>query len=43
MAKIYFNLIINGRKTIDDVPARLRDAVQALLDEYYKEHPEPDT
>lgn len=35
MAKIYFNLIINGRKTIDDVPLKLREAVQQLLDEYY--------
>ena len=35
MAKIYFNLIINGRKTINDVPLKLREAVQQLLDEYY--------
>lgn len=35
MAKIYFNLIINGRKTIDDVPAKLRAEVEALLEEYY--------
>ena len=28
MAKIYFNLIIHGRKTIDDVPAMLREQVQ---------------
>ena len=39
MARIYFNLIINGRKTIDDVPAKLREEVQELLDEYYGEHP----
>lgn len=39
MAKIYFNLIIHGRKTIDDVPAMLREQVQELLDEYYREHP----
>lgn len=32
MAKIYASLIKKGLKTIDDVPARLRDAVQALLD-----------
>lgn len=32
MARIYANLIKNGIKTIDDVPAKLRDAVQALLD-----------
>lgn len=40
MAKVYFNLIINGRKTIDDVPAKLRDQVQAMLDEYYAEYGE---
>ncbi len=32
MAKIYYNLIINGRKTINDVPLNLRDEVQAMLD-----------
>ena len=32
MAKIYYNLIKKGLKTIDDVPAKLKDAVQALLD-----------
>lgn len=32
MAKIYYNLIKNGLKTIDDVPAKLRDEVQKLLD-----------
>lgn len=31
MAKIYANLIKQGLKTIDDVPAKLRDAVEALL------------
>ena len=31
MAKIYATLIRTGRKTPDDVPARLRDAVAALL------------
>lgn len=31
MAKIYVTLIKKGLKTIDDVPAGLRDAVQALL------------
>lgn len=36
MAKIYFNLIINGRKTLDDVPKNLRLQVEMLLDEYYK-------
>lgn len=33
MAKIYANLIKKGLKTIDDVPAKLKKAVQALLDE----------
>lgn len=31
MAKIYANLIKQGLKTIDDVPANLRAAVEALL------------
>lgn len=31
MAKIYAALIKKGLKTIDDVPATLREAVQALL------------
>lgn len=31
MAKIYANLIKQGLKTIDDVPTKLRDAVEALL------------
>ena len=32
MAKIYYELIKKGLKTIDDVPAKIRDEVQALLD-----------
>jgi len=32
MAKIYYDLIKADLKTIDDVPARWREAVQALLD-----------
>ena len=31
MIKIYATLIKKGLKTIEDVPAGLRDAVQALL------------
>lgn len=31
MAKIYYSLIIKGLKTIEDVPARYREAVQELL------------
>lgn len=33
MAKIYAALIRKGLKTPDDVPARLRDTVAALLQE----------
>ena len=32
MAKIYYNRIKAGIMTIDDVPARWREAVQELLD-----------
>lgn len=32
MAKVYADLIGKGKKTIDDVPAKLRDEVQAILD-----------
>ena len=32
MAKLYYNLIKKGLKTIEDVPMAWRDAVQALLD-----------
>lgn len=31
MAKIYANLIKKGLKTLEDVPADLRPAVEALL------------
>ena len=31
MAKIYANLIKKGLKTLDDVPAHLREQVEALL------------
>ena len=33
MAKIYANLIKKGLKTIDDVPATLREAVEKILGE----------
>lgn len=33
MAKIYYNQIKDGRMTIEQVPARWRAAVQALLDQ----------
>jgi hypothetical protein len=32
MAKIYAELIKKGLKTIDDVPVKLKAAVQAILD-----------
>jgi len=32
MAKVYANLIKKGIKTIDDVPAKLKEAVMALID-----------
>lgn len=32
MAKIYVNLIKKGVKTIDDVPERIRDEVEAILE-----------
>lgn len=32
MAKVYADLIRKGVKTIDDVPAKLKKAVQAILD-----------
>lgn len=33
MAKIYYSLIKKGLKTIEDVPEKIREEVQALLDE----------
>lgn len=33
MAKVYADLIRKGIKTIDDVPDKLKEAVQALLEE----------
>ena len=33
MAKVYASLIMKGLKTIDDVPARLKAQVQAILEE----------
>lgn len=32
MAKVYYNLIKKGLKTIEDVPAKWREEVQELLD-----------
>jgi len=33
MAKIYADLIMKGKKTMDDVPSVLKEAVQKILDE----------
>lgn len=33
MAKIYYDLIIHGIKTIEDVPELWRDEVRRMLDE----------
>ena len=32
MVKVYYELIIKGLKTIDDVPEKLKEEVQVLLD-----------
>ena len=36
MAKIYYSLIKKGLKTIEDVPEKLKEAVQALIDQENK-------
>lgn len=36
MAKIYYNLIKKGIKTIEDVPEKIRADVEALLNEENK-------
>lgn len=33
MATVYYNLIKNGKRTIEQVPIKLRDEVEALLNE----------
>lgn len=33
MAEVYANLIIKGKKTIDEVPEKIRDEVKAILTE----------
>lgn len=33
MAKLYYDLIKKGLKTLEDVPVRWRSAVEKLLDE----------
>lgn len=32
MAKIYYNLIMAGKKTLDDVPMKWRDEVREMLE-----------
>lgn len=32
MAQIYYNLIIKGLRTVEQVPLQWRDAVQTMLD-----------
>lgn len=34
MAKIYYNLIINGRKTLEDVPPNLKFQVETMLEKH---------
>ncbi len=36
MAIIYYNLIKSGKRTIEQVPLKLRDEVEALLNENVK-------
>jgi len=38
MAKVYADLIRKGLKTIDEVPEKIRAEVQAILDDYNREH-----
>lgn len=33
MARVFAALIMNGRKTLDDVPSKLRAEVEAILKE----------
>lgn len=33
MAKIYYNLVKRGLKTIDEVPEKIREEVRKLLEE----------
>lgn len=37
LVKVYVNLILNGRKTLEDVPAKLRLAVETELEKYNEE------
>ena len=33
MAKIYYNLVKKGLKTLDEIPEKIRDEVRKLLEE----------
>ena len=33
MAKFWYDLVVHGYKTIDEVPVRWREIVRAMLDE----------
>ncbi len=33
MIKVYANLVINGKKTLDEVPEKLRLAVETLVNQ----------
>lgn len=33
MAKVYYSLIKEGRKSIEDVPQKLRDEVERMINE----------
>ena len=37
LVKVYVNLILNGRKTLEDVPAKLRLAVETELEKHNEE------
>lgn len=38
MAKVYANLICKGEKTLEEIPERLRNEVQQLLNQDVKEN-----
>lgn len=38
MTKIYFNLIVSGQRTLDDVPLKWRKEVEMMLEVYENEN-----
>ena len=38
MAKIYFNLIVSGKRILDDVPIKWRKEVEMMLEVYENEN-----